>query len=83
MLKSVDRRHGFTCEFSCAPDAHRDEYDAEEERLRAEGHTDAPVNDARGLPYIDGKPYKGHAENFDITGTGLAARAEIRAAQHG
>jgi hypothetical protein len=35
-VRNVDARHGYTVEFSIDPRAHRDEYDAEEERLRDE-----------------------------------------------
>lgn len=31
----VDRRHGYTCEFSASEDAHRAEYDVEQERIVA------------------------------------------------
>ena len=35
-VRIVDARHGFTAEFAPDPQAHRDEYDAEEERIREE-----------------------------------------------
>ena len=34
-IRRVDQRHGYTVEFAPDPDAHRAEYDAEEEAIRA------------------------------------------------